>query len=169
MNSLQRHLTTGASPEEIPASMGAIIQQTQHNWQHHLDDIIRRLGRGERLRAEQIYDTLHAQTLRTWWRLVARHIEHADGGELSPAQSVARFVSWISPYLDDPTSPEQSQAVRGRGQDGELEHALAHLNHSLALVRQGAARTFLAQAETLAPACCAEQPASAPAGQEATA
>ncbi|MFC4014804.1 hypothetical protein ACFOY2_46815 [Nonomuraea purpurea] len=175
MNNSQRHPATGAPPERVPASLQAITEQARHTWQHHLDDIVRRLGRGERLTAEQIYDTLRAQTLCIWWRLLARHIEHTESQGMRPDQSVAKFVSWITPYLDDPTPPDPSQAVRRCGQDGELELALAHLGHSLALIRQGAARTFLAQAqtlaqaETLAPACPAEQAPSASIGQEATA
>jgi hypothetical protein len=168
MNNPQRHPATGAPPAKVPVSLQAITEQAQQTWQQHLDDIVRRLGRGERLTAEQIYDTLHAQTLCIWWRLMARHLEHADGGGLRPAQAIARFVSWITPYLDNPTPPEPSQ-VGTRGQDGELELALAHLGHSLALIRQGAARIFLAQAETLEPASLAEQSPSASTGQEATA
>ncbi|MFC5824702.1 hypothetical protein [Nonomuraea insulae] len=39
----------------------------------------------------------------------------------------------------------------------EDEFALEHLNRGLTLIRQGAARAFLIQAGTLAPACSAEQ------------
>ncbi|MBF8193338.1 hypothetical protein ITP53_48250 [Nonomuraea sp. K274] len=169
MTDPQRHAVTGAPPEGVPASLHAITEQVHHNCQQHLDDIVRCLGRGERLSAEQIYGTLRAQTLSTWWRLVTRHIERTDGGESRPAQSVARFVSWITPYLDDPTPPDPRQAIGTRGQDNELELALVHLDHSLALIRQGAARIFLAQAETLGPACPAEQSPTASPGQEATA
>ncbi|WP_207757611.1 hypothetical protein, partial [Nonomuraea cypriaca] len=62
-----------------------------------------------------------------------------------------------------------SQDGRTRGQEDERAFALAHLDHSLALIRQGAARAFLAQAETLVPACSTQQSPSASAGQEATA
>ncbi|SEH02410.1 hypothetical protein SAMN05444920_12668 [Nonomuraea solani] len=169
MNNAQRHPATGAPPAQVPAALQAITEQARQTWQRHLDDIVRRLGRGERLTAEQIFDTLRAQTVCTWWRLLVRHLEYADGGGLRPAQAVARFVSWITPYLDDPTPPESSRAAHAGGQDGELEPALAHLDHSLALIRQGAARTFLAQAETLVPASITKQSPSASAGQEATA
>ncbi|MER6007948.1 hypothetical protein ABT120_56075 [Nonomuraea angiospora] len=169
MNNSPQHPATGAPPEGVPASLEAIIAQARHTRQHHLDDIVRRLGRGERLTAEQIYDTLCAQTLCTWWLLVARHIEHADGGRLLPAQAVARFVSWITPYLDDLTPLDPGTAQRALGLSSEHELALAHLDRSLALIRQGAARIFLTQAETFGPARSAEQSPSASTGQEATA
>ncbi|MGW6505732.1 hypothetical protein [Nonomuraea angiospora] len=179
MNNPQQHPHTGAPPEKSMACLEAIIRQAERDRQDHLDDLFRRLGRGERLGAVQVHDTLRAQTLCTWWRLVARHLEHADGGGLHPAQAVARFVSWIRPYATDPTPPnptppdpislDPSQDGRTRGQDGERAFALAHLDHSLALIRQDAARAFLTQAETLVPACSPQQSPSASAGQEATA
>ncbi|MEV6986753.1 hypothetical protein AB0M95_36605 [Sphaerisporangium sp. NPDC051017] len=169
MNNSPQHPATGAPPEAVSASLEAIIDQARHTRQHHLDDIVRRLGRGERPRAEQIYDALCAQTLCTWWLLVARHIEHAEGGRLRPAHAVARFVSWITPYLGDPTPFDSGIAQRALGLSSEHELALAHLDRSLALIRQGAARIFLTQAETLAPARSAEQSSSASTGQEATA
>ncbi|MGW4792452.1 hypothetical protein ACWEPC_08580 [Nonomuraea sp. NPDC004297] len=169
MNNAPQHPATGVPPAKVPASLQAITEQARSTWQHHLDDIVRRLGRGERLSAEQIYDALRAQTLCIWWRLMARHIEHADGGGMPPAQAIARFVSWITPYLNDPTPPDPNLNDGTRGRDGELELALAHLGHSLALIRQGAARIFLAQAETLVPACPAEQSPNASIRQEATA
>ncbi|MEV0621720.1 hypothetical protein AB0I81_50925 [Nonomuraea sp. NPDC050404] len=169
MNDAPQYPATGAPPEKLPVALEAIIEQARSARQHHLDDIVRRLGRGERLAAEQVYNTLRAQTLATWWLLVARHIQHAESGGLNPAQAVARFVSWIKPYLDDPTPPDPSPAVPADGQAGELELALAHLGHSLALIRQGAARSFLAQAESLMPACSAEQAGGGSTGQQATA
>ncbi|MBF8194717.1 hypothetical protein ITP53_55535, partial [Nonomuraea sp. K274] len=102
MNNPQ-HLATGAPQEEGAAGLTAILEQAERDRQEHVDDLFRRMGRGERLGAVQVYDTLRAQTLYTWWRLVARHLEHADGGSLRPAQAVARFVSWIRPYATDPT------------------------------------------------------------------
>ncbi|MCF6476188.1 hypothetical protein FAF44_48790 [Nonomuraea sp. MG754425] len=175
MNDSPQHPAIGAPPDKLPASLEAITEQARRAHQHHLDDTVRRLGRGERLTAEQVYEALHAQTLCRWWLLVARHIEHADSGGLPPAQAIARFVSWITPYLDDPTPPDPSQAVGTRGREGELELALAHLGHSMALIRQGAARTFLAQAQTLAqaeilvPTSLTKQSPSASTGREATA
>ncbi|MFI9836346.1 hypothetical protein ACIHFD_04895 [Nonomuraea sp. NPDC051941] len=169
MNNSQQHPATGAPPTVVPVSLEAVIDQARSTRQQHIDDLFRRLGRGERLTAEQLHNTLHAQTLSTWWLLVARHIEHADGGGLPPAQAIARFVSWITPYLEDPTSPDPEIAVQALGLSSEHELALAHLDRSLALIRQGAARAFLTQAEMLVPACSTEQSPDASTGQEATA
>ncbi|MFB4285884.1 hypothetical protein ACBJ59_62275 [Nonomuraea sp. MTCD27] len=169
MNDSQQPSAIGAPPPAAPASLEAIIEQACSVRQHHTDDLFRRLGRGERLTAEQIYDTLHAHTVCTWWLLVARHIEYADGGGLRPAQAIARFISWIAPYATDPTPPEPAMDAPAPGADSELTAALDHLERSLALIRQNAARAFLAQAETLAPACSRQKTSEASPGQEATA
>ncbi|MEV0386881.1 hypothetical protein [Nonomuraea sp. NPDC050643] len=169
MNTSPQHPAPAAPSGKVPAALETVIEQARSARQQHLDDIVRRLGRGERLSAEQIYTTLRAQTLCTWWRLLARHIEYAEGGGVRPAEAVSRFVSWITPYLDDPTPPDPNVTTRAPGRNGELDFALAHLDHSLALIRQGAARIFLAQAEILAPACSAQQSPSASTGQETTA
>lgn len=169
MNNSQQHRTTGAPSESVPDCLEAITEQARSARQHHLDDIVRRLGRGERLTAEQIYDTVRAQTLCTWWQMVARNIERADSEGVRPHHVVARFVAWITPYVNDPTPPAPATAARLLGLSSEDEFALEHLNRSLTLIRQGAARAFLAQAETLAPASFTEQPPSASTGQEATA
>ncbi|MEV4175677.1 hypothetical protein [Nonomuraea sp. NPDC049709] len=163
------HPATGAPPDGVPGRLEAITEHARSVRQHHTDDLFRRLGRGERLTAEQIYDILYAQTLCTWWHLVARHLEYADGGGLRPAQAIARFISWIAPYANNPTPPEPAMPAPAPRVDSERELALDHLNRSLALIRQDAARTFLAQAETLAPACSRQQTPSASTGQEATA
>ncbi|MBB6553321.1 hypothetical protein [Nonomuraea rubra] len=169
MNDAQQPPATGAPPPAAPAALEAIIEQARKARQHHTEDTFRRLGRGERLSAEQIYDTLHAHTVCTWWLLVARHIEYADSGGLRPAQAIARFISWIAPYATDPTPPEPATQAPAPGADTERAAALDHLERSLALVRQNAARAFLTQAETLAPACFRQQTPDTSAGQEATA
>ncbi|MGW2157527.1 hypothetical protein [Nonomuraea sp. NPDC001699] len=163
-------LAPDAAPKMSEAlSMEAIIEQASEVRRRNADDIARRLGRGERLNAEQLYVTLHAQTLTGWWLLVDRYIQHERGGrDLTSEQTVARFVSWISPYLDDDASAldtaTSSQAL-GLGCAHEL--ALAHVERALALIRQDAARTFLDQAKTLGPASPAEQaPGSSSAGRE---
>ncbi|MFB4267835.1 hypothetical protein [Nonomuraea sp. GTA35] len=167
MSNSEQLPVTGAPPEGGPSRWEAIIEQARSARQDHTDDIFRRLGRGERLSAAQLYDLLYAHTLCTWWLLVARHIAYADGGGLRPAQAIARFVSWIAPYADTP--PEPTTHTQNPGADVEREPALDHLEHSLALIRHNAARTFLAQAETLAPACSHQQTPAASTGQEATA
>ncbi|MFC7101199.1 hypothetical protein ACFQQB_12375 [Nonomuraea rubra] len=105
----------------------------------------------------------------TWWLLVARHIEYADSGGLRRSQTIARFISWIAPYATDPTPPEPATQAPASGADSERGAALDQLERSLALIRQNAARAFLTQAETLAPACSHQQTPDASPGQEATA
>ncbi|MFI6180542.1 hypothetical protein ACIA8R_33745 [Nonomuraea sp. NPDC051191] len=157
------------NPSE-PVSVEAITEQARQMRQHNADTIGRRLSRGERLSAEVLYDILHAQTLAGWWLLVDRHIRHARGGRgLASEETVARFVSWISPYLDDDASAlDTATSCRILGLHCEHELALAHFERALALIRQDAARTFLAQAKTLQPASPAEAPSSSSA-QEAKA
>ncbi|MEU6718657.1 hypothetical protein ABZ897_44945 [Nonomuraea sp. NPDC046802] len=164
------HTAPAPAPSET-LSVEAVIEQARQMRQRNADDIARRLGRGERLTAEQIYDTLRAQTLATWWLLVDRHIQHARSGRgLTPQQTVARFASWVSPYIDDDaTAPDTLTTVRTLGLHCAHELALAHFDRALALIRQDAARTFLAQAKTLGPASPAEQAPSSSAGQEARA
>ncbi|MEV0615685.1 hypothetical protein AB0I81_20385 [Nonomuraea sp. NPDC050404] len=169
MNNPERHPATGAPLEGGPGRLEAIIEQARSARKDHTDDIFRRLGRGERLSAAQLYDLLYAQTLSTWWLLVARHIEYADSGGLRPAQAVARFISWIAPYADNPTPPQPATDTPNPGADVERERALDHLERSLALIRHDAAHTFLRQAETLAPACSHQQTPAASTGQEGTA
>jgi hypothetical protein len=169
MNNPEQHPATGAPPEGTPVPLEAITEQARSARQHHTDDLFRRLGRGERLTAGQIYDTLYAHTLCTWWLLVARHIEYADGGGLRPSQAIARFISWIAPYATDPIPPEPAMPAPAPRADVERAPALDHLERSLALIRQDAARTFLSQAKTLTAACSAEQSPGASTGQETTA
>lgn len=162
--------TSSSTPSQA-LSVEAIVEQARQMRQHNAETIGRRLSRGERLRAEVLYDILHAQTLAGWWLLVDRHIQHARGGwGLTPEQTVARFVSWISPYLDDDASAlDTVTSFRVLGLRCEHELALAHFDRALALIRQDAARTFLAQVKTLAPASPAEQAPSNSARQEAKA
>ncbi|MGW4409627.1 hypothetical protein ACWEJ6_36755 [Nonomuraea sp. NPDC004702] len=169
MSNSEQLPATGAPPEGGPSRWEVIIEQARSARQDHTDDIFRRLGRGERLSAEQVYDLLHAHTLCTWWLLVARHIEHADSGGLRPAQAIARFISWIAPYANNPTPPEPATDTPSPGADVERALALDHLERSLALIRHDAAHTFLSQAETLALACSRQQTPTASTGQEATA
>lgn len=168
---------TSGAPTSSPAqsealSVEAAIEQARQIRKHNADAIGRRLSRGERLSAEVLYDVLHAQTLAGWWLLVDRHIQHARGGrDLTSAQTMARFVSWISPYLDDDASAlDTVTSFQALGLRCQHELALAHVERALALIRQDAARTFLAQAKTLGPASPAEQaPSSNSTGQEAKA
>ncbi|MFD9950769.1 hypothetical protein ACFWYW_27320 [Nonomuraea sp. NPDC059023] len=163
------------TPAAAPApgetlSMEAIIEQARITRRRSSDDIARRLGRGEHLSAEQLYDTLRAQTLATWWLLVDRHIRHAGRSQgLTQKQTLAKFASWISSYLDhdDPT-PDVAMVVGVLGPEVEHEFALIHLNRAMALIRRDAARTFIAQAEALAPASAEQIPAN-PTEQEMTA
>jgi hypothetical protein len=163
------------APDAAPAtsealSVEAIVEQVRRLRRRNAADIARRLGLGERLNAEQLYDILHAQTLATWWLLVDRHIQHArDGRGLTPEQTVNRFVSWISPYLDDDaTEFDTAMTVRALGVQSGHELALAHFDQALALIRQDAARTFFAQVKRLASAF-AEQASSTSTEQEARA
>ncbi|MET8990814.1 hypothetical protein ABZW49_35640 [Nonomuraea wenchangensis] len=162
-----------SAPASSPAqretlSVEAVIEQARQMRKHNADTIGRRLGRGERLSAEVLYDVLHAQTLAGWWLLVDRHIQHGQG--LTPEQTVARFVSWISPYQDDDSSVlDTATSFRVLGLRCEHELALAHVERALALIRQDAARTFLAQVTRLVPASPAEQALGSSAGQEAEA
>ncbi|MFI6295964.1 hypothetical protein ACIBEJ_30505 [Nonomuraea sp. NPDC050790] len=152
-------------------SVEAVIEQARTMRRGNADDLARRLGRGERLSAEQLYETLRNQTLATWWLLVDRHIHYARGARaLAPEQTVARFVSWVSPYLEDDTvTPEVTQSVHILGPGLEHELALAHLERAMALIRRDAARTFLSQVKTLAPAPAPQTPSSTSTGQEKTA
>ncbi|MFE0156735.1 hypothetical protein ACFWY5_57090 [Nonomuraea sp. NPDC059007] len=166
---------TDATPALAPGealSMEAIIEQARTTRRDIADDIARRLGQGEHLSAEQLYDTLRAQTIATWWLLVDRHIRHAGRSQgLTQKQTLAKFASWISSYLDhdDPT-PDVAMVVGVLGPEVEHEFALIHLNRAMALIRRDAARTFIAQAEALAPASAEpEQAPSNSAGQEPTA
>ncbi|MGW0481381.1 MULTISPECIES: hypothetical protein [Nonomuraea] len=163
-------VTSDLNPRE-PLSVEVVIAQARQMRQHNADIIGRRLGRGERLSAEVLYDTLHAQILAGWWLLVDRHIRHARGGRGLPSeQTVARFVAWISPYLDDDASAlDTATNFRMLGLRCEHELALAHFERALALIRQDAARTFLTQAKALPPASPAEAPSSSSAGREAKA
>ncbi|MEV4581508.1 hypothetical protein AB0K16_50565 [Nonomuraea jabiensis] len=169
MNNPEQHPATGAPPDGGASLLEAITEQARSARQHRTDDLFRRLGRGERLTAEQIYDTLYSHTLCTWWLLVARHIEYADSGGLRPAQAIARFVSWIAPYATNSTPPEPAMPAPAPGADSERAAALDHLERSLALIRQNAARAFLLQAETLAPACSHQQTPGTSTRQEDTA
>lgn len=153
---------TGITPApNATPSVETVIEQARQMRQRNAEDTFRRLGRGERLNAEQLYDLLHAQTLATWWLLVDRHIQHARGGrELTPEQAVAKFVSWVSPYLgDDPGDLDTTTSVRVLGLHCEHELAVAYFDGALALIRQNAARSFLAQVKTLVPACTEQTPA----------
>ncbi len=176
MSNLPQHPDASVTPPNAASapnqtlSVEAVIEQARQMRQRNAEDIARRLGRGERLTAEQLYDLLHAQTLATWWLLIDRHIEHARGGRgLRSVQAVAKFVSWITPYLNKATSPDPAIAVRAVGLHSERELAEAHFDRASALMRQDAARTFLAQVETLVPASSTEQAPSTSAGQETTA
>lgn len=159
-----------ASCAPSPAlSVEAVIEQAWQARQRNAGNVAGRLARGERLSAERLYDMLHTQKLAGWWLLVDRHSRHSRIGRgLTPAQAVAKYVSWISPYLDDdaPSEPDVALGVLGLSSVHEL--ALAHLDRALALIRQDAASTFLAQAKSLEPASI-EQAPSTSAGQEATA
>lgn len=148
--------------------MGAVIEQARQIRRRNAEDIFRQLGRGKRLSAEQLYNILHSQTLATWWLLVDRHIERIGDRGLSPKRAVERFVSWITPYLNDATPPDPALAVRAFGLNSEHELALVHFDRAFALIRQDAARAFLAQVETLAPASV-EQAPSTSARQEVSA
>ncbi|MFI6816119.1 hypothetical protein ACIBG7_27195 [Nonomuraea sp. NPDC050328] len=141
--------------------MEGVIEQAREMRQHNAEDIGRRLGRGERLTAEQLYDSLHAQTLATWWLLVDRHIQHACGGRgRTTEQMVARYVAWVSPYLEEDTvAPDVALSVEVLGPDVEREFALAHFDRAMALIRRDAARTFMAQVKNLVPACTEQIPA----------
>lgn len=152
---------TGSSAPGEALSVEGVIEQARQMRQRNAEGIARRLGRGERLKAEVLYDILHTQTLAGWWLLVDRHIQHARGGRgLTPEQTVARFVSWISPYLDDDASAlDTATSFRVLGLRCEHELALAHIDRALALIRQNAARSFLAQVKTLVPACTEQTPA----------
>ncbi|MEU8319789.1 hypothetical protein AB0C33_15620 [Nonomuraea sp. NPDC048881] len=162
--------TSGPDHSEAP-SVEVIIEQARQMRQHNADTIGRRLSQGQRLSAEVLYDILHAQTLAGWWLLVDRQIQHARGGRgLTPAHATARFVTWVSPYLDDDTTtPDTAGMVRALGLHCEHELALAHFDRALALIRQDAARTFLAQVKTLVPASSVKQAPSSSAGPEAKA
>ncbi|MEV4391249.1 hypothetical protein [Nonomuraea sp. NPDC049607] len=162
--------TSGPDQSEAP-SVEVVIEQARQIRQHNADTIGRRLGQGQRLSAEVLYDILHAQTLAGWWLLVDRQIQHARGGRgLTPAHATARFVTWVSPYLDDDTTaPDTAGTVRVLGLHCEHELALAHFDRALALIRQDAARTFLAQVKTLVPASSSEQAPSSSPGPEAKA
>ncbi|WP_177227717.1 hypothetical protein [Nonomuraea pusilla] len=151
--------------------MEAIIEQACQLRRHNADIIGQRLSRGERLSAEVLYGILHAQTLAGWWLLVDRRIQHVRGSRgLTPEQVVARFVSWIRPYREDDAVPANAAtSVRVLGLHSEHGLALAHFDRALALIRQDAARTFLAQVKTLVPASPAEQAPRSSAGQEAKA
>ncbi|MFD9939589.1 hypothetical protein ACFWYW_24995 [Nonomuraea sp. NPDC059023] len=159
-------LTTAPAPGET-LSMEAIIEQARTTRRRSSEDIARRLGRGEHLSAEQFHDTLRAQTLATWWLLVDRHIRHAGRSQgLTQKQTLAKFAAWISSYLDhdDPT-PDVAMVVGVLGPEVEHEFSIIHLNRAMALIRRDAARTFIAQAEALAPAS-AEQSPAASSGEE---
>ncbi|NRQ38432.1 hypothetical protein HII36_42385 [Nonomuraea sp. NN258] len=165
--------TSGHAPGEA-LSVEEAIEQARQLRQSNAEGIARRLGRGERLSAEVLYDILHTQTLAGWWLLIDRQIRHARGDRLlrglTPEHTVARFVSWISPYLDgDAIALEAALSVRVLGLRCEYQLALAHLDRALALIRQDAARDFLTQVKTLVPASSAEQATSSSAGREAKA
>ncbi|NJP95417.1 hypothetical protein HCN51_39295 [Nonomuraea sp. FMUSA5-5] len=165
MNHFEQHRATGAPP----VSLEATIEQARNLRQQHSEDIFRRLGRGERLTAEQLYDTLRAQTLCIWWLLVARHVSYTDGGGSQPAQSVARFVSWIRPYANDPTPPLPATGAGALGMGSSHALALEHLNRSLELIRQDAARLFLTEAEKFTQAGSTQQLPGDSTGREAMA
>ncbi|MFK4043155.1 hypothetical protein ACI2LC_45780 [Nonomuraea wenchangensis] len=157
-----------SSAQRETLSVETVIERARQMRQHNAETVGRRLSRGERLSAEVLYDVLHAQTLAGWWLLVDRHIQHVQG--LTPEQAVARFVSWISPYQDDDSSAlDTATSSRVLGLRCEHELALAHIERALALIRQDAARTFLAQVTRLVPASPAEQALDSSAGQEAEA
>ncbi|MEU4574624.1 hypothetical protein [Nonomuraea sp. NPDC023979] len=157
---------SGAPGEAL--SLEAVIERARTLRQHNADDIGRRLGRGERLTAEQLYNTLRTQTLATWWLLVDRHIQHACD-DRTTGQIVARYVSWVSPYLEEDTvAPDVALSVHILGPDIEHKLALAHFDRALTLIRRDTARTFMAQAKNLVPACTEQTPAR-PTEQETTA
>lgn len=151
---------SSAAPDESLA-VKAVIEQARNLRQSGVEDIARRLSRGERLTAEQLYNLLHIQTLATWWILIDRHIQRArDGRGLTTEQTVARFAAWIRPYLDDdPGDLDTATSVLAHGRGPTQELALAHFDGGLALIRQNAARSFLNQVKTLVPACTEQIPA----------
>ncbi|MFE0156518.1 hypothetical protein ACFWY5_55970 [Nonomuraea sp. NPDC059007] len=148
-------------------SLEAIIEQARTTRRRTSEDFTQKLIRGEYLSGEQFYDTLRAQTLATWWLLVERHIRHTGGG-LPLEQTLAKFASWISSYLDNnDATPDVALSVGVLGPEVEHEFALIHLNRAWDLIRRDAARTFIAQAEALAPASAEpEQAPSNSAGDE---
>jgi hypothetical protein len=150
-----------------------VIEQARTTRRRLADDIARRLHRGERLSAEQLYDTLRAQTLATWWLLVDRHIRYArEEGGPTPERMVAKFAFWVGSCLTADAvgpAPDVALSVSALGPDVEHEIALAHFDRALALVRRDAARTFLGQVKTLAPASAQQTPSSSPTGPETTA
>ncbi|MFF0861408.1 hypothetical protein ACFYUV_06625 [Nonomuraea sp. NPDC003560] len=152
---------SSAAPDEALA-VEAVIEQAHNLRQSGVADIARRLSRGERLTAGQLYNLLHIQTLATWWMLIDRHLRHArDGRGLTTEQTVARFASWIRSYLDDdPGDLDTATSVLTPGRGPTQELALAHFDRGLALIRQNAARSFLNQVKTLVPACTEQMPAS---------
>ncbi|WP_157254889.1 hypothetical protein [Nonomuraea typhae] len=163
------------TPITVPApgealSVEAIIEQARTTRRRSSEDLARKLDRGEYLSGEEFYDTLRAQTLATWWLLVERHIRHVGGG-LPLEQTLAKFVCWISSYLDNnDATPDVALSVGVLGPEIEHEFALIHFNRAWALIRRDAARTFRAQVEALAPASTGpEQAPSSSAGQEPTA
>ncbi|MFI6296657.1 hypothetical protein ACIBEJ_34065 [Nonomuraea sp. NPDC050790] len=160
----------GSAPGEA-LSVEAVIEQARTMRQRNINDLARRLGRGEQLSGEQLRDTLRDQTLATWWLLVERHIRHAGGG-LTPEQSMAKFASWISTYLkDDAVEPVPDIAlyVGLLGEDLEHEFVLHHVNRAMTLIRRDAARTFLRQVRSLAPASAEQTPSGTSTGAEGTA
>ncbi|MEV4800766.1 hypothetical protein AB0K18_12200 [Nonomuraea sp. NPDC049421] len=146
--------TSAPTAQSVTPSVEATIEQARQTRQLNADLIGRRLRLGERVSAEVLYETLHAHTLAGWWLLVERHIQRSQ----SPEKTVARFVSWISPYQDDDSSA--CSTATGCGSHGPhcgRESAVAHIARALTLIRQDAARTFVEHVTTLAPASCAEQ------------
>ncbi|MFI6392209.1 hypothetical protein [Nonomuraea sp. NPDC050540] len=169
---------TDTPPPDAPAvpspalSVEEIIEQARTTRRRNADDIAHRLARGEQLSAERLYDTLHSQKVGGWWLMIDRHIRYSPIGRgLTPAKAVAKYVSWISPYLEDNAPCDPVCTFDALELKSVQELALAHLDRALALIRQDAARTFLEQAGSLAPASSAEhkQSPSGSAGQEATA
>ncbi|GAA4102302.1 hypothetical protein [Nonomuraea soli] len=159
-----------AGPSPV-LSMEAVIEQARTMRLRNADDIAHRLARGERLDAERLYGVLHSQKLAGWWLLIDRHIRCGSVGRgLTPAGVVAKYVSWISPFLEERASCEAPFTFDVLGVKSVQELALAHLDRAMALIRQDAAGTFLEQVKSLAPASAEqEQSRSGLAGQEATA
>ncbi|MFI9552697.1 hypothetical protein [Nonomuraea endophytica] len=168
---------TDTPPPDGPAvpspalSVEEIIEQARTTRRRNADDIAHRLARGEQLSAERLYDVLHSQKVGGWWLMIDRHIRYSPIGRgLTPAKAVAKYASWISPYLEDNASYDPVCTFDLLGAKSVQELALAHLDRALALIRQDAAHTFLEQATSLAPASTEhKQPPSSSAGQEATA